>query len=173
VLRSSGACVQHHIVLAVETNNFRRLLRTVEALSDLGPELTGEREFSETSSHMLSAVMEAAGAREGALFIFHDKPTMLTSVAGRGFDMLPEPAFIPLLPKHVHALTAARGPIVLNASTYSVFLSSNGNVAPELFKCIAPLRSGGKLAGIVALGGRPADAPYLEAELDAMGLLCN
>lgn len=173
MLRSSGACIQHHIVLAVETNNFRRLLRTVEALSDLGPELTGEREFSETSSHMLSAVMEAAGAREGALFIFHDKPTMLTSVAGKGFDMLPEPAFIPLLPKHVHALTAARGPIVLNASTYSVFLSSNGNVAPELFKCIAPLRAGGKLAGIVALGGRPADAPYLEAELDAMGLLCN
>jgi putative nucleotidyltransferase with HDIG domain len=159
--------------LAVETNNFRRLLRTVEALSDLGPELTGEREFTETSRRMLSAVMEAAGAREGALFTFNEKPTMLTSVAGEGFAMLPEPAFIPLLPKHVHALTAARGPIVLNASTYSVFLSSNGNVAPELFKCVAPLRSAGKLAGVVALGRRPADAPYLDAELDAMALLCN
>src|SRR6202453_1348566 len=159
--------------VAVETNHFRRLLRTVEALSDLGPELTSEREFSQTSRRMLSTVMEAAGAREGALFIFSEKPTMLTSVSAEGFAMLPDPAFIPLLPKHAHALTAARGPIVLNASTYSVFLSSNGNVAPELFKCIAPLRSGGKLAGIVALGGRPADAPYLEAELDAMGLLCN
>jgi len=157
----------------VETNNFRRLLRTVEALSDLGPELTAEREFTETSRRMLSAVMEAAGAREGALFVFNDKPTMLTSVAAEGFAMLPEPSFIPLLPKHVHALTAARGAIVLNASTYSVFLSSNGNVAPELFKCVAPLKSVGKLAGVVALGRRPGDAPYLEAELDAMELLCN
>ena len=159
--------------MAVETNNFRRLLRTVEALSDLGPELTAERDFTETSRRMLSAVMEAAGAREGALFVFNEKPTMLTSVAAEGFAMLPEPAFIPLLPKHVHALTAARGPIVLNASTYSVFLSSNGNVAPELFKCVAPLKSVGKLAGVVALGRRPGDAPYLEAELDAMELLCN
>jgi putative nucleotidyltransferase with HDIG domain len=159
--------------MAVETNNFRRLLRTVEALSDLGPELTGEREFSETSRRMLAAVMEAAGAREGALFVYNEKPTMLTSVSSEGFVMLPEPAFIPLLPKHVHALTAARGPIVLNASTYSVFLSSNGNVAPELFKCVAPLKSSGKLAGVIALGRRPEDAPYLDTELDAMNLLCN
>ena len=159
--------------MTVETNNFRRLLRTVEALSDLGPELTAEREFSETARRMLSAVMEAAGASEGALFIFNERPTMLTSVASEGFDMLPEPAFIPLLPKHAHALTAARGPIVLNASTYSVFLSSNGNVAPELFKCVAPLKAGGKLAGVVAFGRRPGDEPYEAAELDAMGLLCS
>jgi putative nucleotidyltransferase with HDIG domain len=159
--------------LAVETNNFRRLLRTVEALSDLGPELTGEREFGDTSRRMTSAVMEAAGAQEGALFVFSDKPTMLASVASQGFQMLPEPAFIPLLPKHVHALTAARGPIVLNASTYSVFLSSNGNVAPELFKCVAPLKSAGKLAGVIALGRRPGDAPYVDTELEAVALLCS
>jgi len=54
-----------------------------------------------------------------------------------------------------------------------VFLSSNGNVAPELFKCIAPLKSVGKLAGVIALGRRPGDAPYLEAELDATDLLCS
>ena len=159
--------------MAVETNHFRRLLRTVEALSDLGPELTSEREFSQTSRRMLSTVMEAAGAREGALFIFSEKPTMLTSVSAEGFAMLPDPAFIPLLPKHAHALTAARGPIVLNASTYSVFLSSNGNVAPELFKCIAPLKSGGKLAGMIALGRRPVEEPYVDAELDAMAMLCS
>lgn len=145
----------------------------MEALSDLGPELTSEREFSQTSRRMLSTVMEAAGAREGALFIFSEKPTMLTSVSAEGFAMLPDPAFIPLLPKHAHALTAARGPIVLNASTYSVFLSSNGNVAPELFKCIAPLKSGGKLAGMIALGRRPGDEPYVDAELDAMAMLCS
>jgi len=160
-------------IVTVETQNFRRLLRTVEALSELGPELTAEREFSETSRRMLSAVMEAAGAREGALFVFHEKPTMLNSVAAEGFAMLPEPAFIPLLPKHAHALTAARGPIVLNPSTYSIFLSSNGNVAPELFKCLAPLKAAGKLAGVLALGRRPGDLPYEQSELAAMDLLCN
>jgi putative nucleotidyltransferase with HDIG domain len=159
--------------VAVQINNFRRLLRTVEALSELGPELTGEQEFSETSRRMLSAVIEAAGAREGALFLFSEKPTALTSAAAQGFALLPEPSFIPLLPKHVHALTAARGPIVLNPSTYSVFLSSNGNVAPELFRCLAPLKATGKLAGVVALGRRPGDAIYEDADLDAMGLLCS
>src|SRR5882672_7929634 len=173
MLRSVCSAFFAPLVLAVETNNFRRLLRTVEALSELGPELTAEREFSETARRMLAAVMEAAGAREGALFVFNEKPTMLTSVAAEGFAMLPEPAFIPLLPKHAHALTAARGPIVVNASTYSVFLSSNGNVAPELFKCVAPLKASGKLAGVVALGRRPGDAPYEAAELDAMELLCS
>jgi putative nucleotidyltransferase with HDIG domain len=159
--------------VAVQINNFRRLLRTVEALSELGPELTGEQEFSEISRRMLSAIIEAAGAREGALFLFSEKPAALTSAAAQGFALLPEPSFIPLLPKHVHALTAARGPIVLNPSTYSVFLSSNGNVAPELFRCLAPLKAMGKLAGIVALGRRPGDAIYEDADLDAMELLCS
>jgi putative nucleotidyltransferase with HDIG domain len=159
--------------VAVQINNFRRLLRTVEALSDLGPELTGEQEFSETSRRMLSAIIEAAGAREGALFLFSEKPAALTSAAAQGFALLPEPSFIPLLPKHVHALSAARRPIVLNPSTYSVFLSSNGNVAPELFRCLAPLKAAGKLAGVVALGRRPGDAIYEDADLDAMELLCS
>jgi len=173
MLRSCCSAFSQHFVLAVETNNFRRLLRTVEALSDLGPELTAEREFSDTSRRMLSAVMEAANAREGALFIYSEKPTILTSVVSEGFLMLPEPAFIPLLPKHAHALTATRGAIVLNPSTYSVFLSSNGNVAPEFFKCLAPLKAGGKLAGLVALGRRNGDAAYEQDELNAMELLCN
>jgi putative nucleotidyltransferase with HDIG domain len=159
--------------VAIQTNNIRRILSTVEALSDLGPALTAERDFSETSRQMLASVMEAAGAREGALLLYNDKPAMLTSAATQGFILMPEPAFIPLLPKHAHALAAARGPVVLNASTYSIFLSSNGNVAPELFKCIAPLKSMGKLAGVIALGRRPGDAPYLEAELDAVELLCS
>jgi len=121
----------------------------------------------------LSAIIEAAGAREGALFLFSEKPAALTSAAAQGFALLPEPSFIPLLPKHVHALTAARGPIVLNPSTYSVFLSSNGNVAPELFRCLAPLKATGKLAGVVALGRRPGDTIYEDADLDAMELLCS
>jgi putative nucleotidyltransferase with HDIG domain len=160
-------------LVAIQTNNVRRLLHTVEALSELGPALTAERDFSETSRLMLSAIMEAAGAREGVLFLFHDKPAMLTSASAQGFALMPDPAFIPLLPKHVHALTAARGPVVLNASAYSAFLSSNGNVAPELFKCVAPLKAGGRLAGVVALGRRPGDALYEDGELDALDLLCN
>jgi putative nucleotidyltransferase with HDIG domain len=159
--------------VAIQTNNLRRLLHTVEALSELGPALTAEREFSETSRLMLSAVMEAAGAREGVLFLFNDKPAVLTSATALGFALMPDPAFIPLLPKHVHALTAARGPIVLNSSTYSVFLSSNGNVAPELFKCLAPLKAAGRLAGVVALGRRPGDSLYEDSELDALDLLCS
>ena len=159
--------------MAIQTHNFRRLLHTVEALSELGPALAVEHEFSETARRMLNAVLDAAGAREGVLFLFNDKPAMLTSAAAQGFALMPDPGFIPLLPKHIHALTAARGPIVLNSSTYSVFLSSNGNVAPELFKCIAPLKAAGRLAGVIALGRRPADALYEDSELDALELLCS
>jgi len=157
----------------VAKNNFRRLLRTVESLSDLGPELTAERDFSQSAQLMLAALLEAAGAREGALFTFSDKPSLLTSVASRGFTLLPEPAIVPLLPRHVHALTAARGPVVLNETTYDVFFSSNGNVAPELFKCIAPLKVAGKLAGLVALGRREGDTLYEDEELDAITLLAS
>ena len=145
----------------------------MEALSDLGPELTAERDFSQSAQAMLAALMEAAGAREGALFTFSDKPSLLTSAAARGFALLPDPSIVPLLPRHVHALTAARGPVVLNETTYDVFFSSNGNVAPELFKCIAPLRVAGKLAGLLALGRREDDALYEDEELDALSLLTS
>ena len=159
--------------MAIQTNQLRRLLHTVEALSELGPALTAEREFSETARLMLAAIMEAAGAREGSLFLFSDKPAMLSSAATQGFALIPDPAFIPLLPRHVHALTAARGPVVLNSSTCSAFLSSNGNVAPELFKCLAPLKAAGRLAGVIVLGRRPGDALYEDSELDALELLCS
>src|SRR3974390_156728 len=159
--------------VGVEKTNLRRLLRTVEALTDLGPELTAERDFTHTAQVMLATLMDAAAAREGALFTFSDKPSMLSSIASQGYTMLPEPAIMPLLPRHAHALSAARGPVVLNESTYDVFFSANGNVAPEVFKCIAPLRVAGKLAGIVALGRREGDALYEDAELESLGLLCT
>jgi putative nucleotidyltransferase with HDIG domain len=159
--------------VAVQKNNFRRLLRTVEALSDLGPEMTAEREFPDTARTMLSALREAAGAREGALFVYSDKPALLTSIAAEGFALLPEPSIIPLLPKHVHALTSLHGPLVLDPTTYDTVLSSNGNVAPEMFKCIAPLKVSGRLVGVVALGRRDADAAYEEDELEALNLLAH
>jgi putative nucleotidyltransferase with HDIG domain len=165
--RSLPPCV------AAPKNNFRRLLRTVESLADLGPEITAERDFPQTARAMVASLMQAAGAREAVLFGYSDKPSLLTSIASEGFALMPDPAVIPLLPKHVHALSTARGPMVLTAGSYDVFLSANGNVAPELFKCVAPLRVAGKLVGVVALGRREGDALYNEEELDALDLLCN
>jgi putative nucleotidyltransferase with HDIG domain len=159
--------------VAVQKDKFRRLLRTVEALSDLGPEMTAGRDFSQTAKSMLSALQQAGGARETVLFTFSDKPSLLTSIATDGFALMPEPAIIPLLPKHVHALSASRGPILLSQGSYDAFLSSNGNVAPELFRCIAALRVGGKLVGIVALGRRDGDALYDEDDLESLEMLCN
>jgi putative nucleotidyltransferase with HDIG domain len=157
----------------MQKDNFRRLLRTVEALSDLGPAMTAGREFPQTARAMLTALLQAGGAREAVLFIFTDRPSMLSSVAAEGFVLMPEPAVIPLLPKHVHALTTCRAPIVLTQGSYDSVLSSNGNVARELFRCIAPLRVGGRLVGLVALGRREGDSSYDAGELEALDLLCH
>jgi putative nucleotidyltransferase with HDIG domain len=86
---------------------------------------------------------------------------------------MPDPAVIPLLPKHVHALSTARGAIILTPGSYESFLTSNGNVAPELFRCIAPLKVAGRLVGMVALGHREDDALYDAEGLEPLDLLCN
>ncbi|HKC70286.1 MAG TPA: HD domain-containing phosphohydrolase [Terriglobales bacterium] len=158
--------------MALTKNNLRRLLLTVEALSDLGPQMTSERDFTHIARSALAAVLEAAAAREGAIFTFNDKPALITTIAAQGFTLMPEPAFIPLLPRHVHALSTARGPRLLTTN-YDTFFSSNGNVAPELFKCIAPLTVGGKLVGMIALGRREGDAAYSEEDVEALGLLAS
>ena len=159
--------------VAVNKDNFRRLLRTVEALSDLGPEMTAEREFPQTAHAMLSASLEAGGAREGALFTYSDRPSLLTSVAAEGFTLMPEPAVIPLLPRHVHALTSCHESVILDPGSYDLYLSANGNVAPELFKCIVPLKVGSKLVGIITLGRRDGDGLYDSGELEALDLLSH
>src|SRR5215467_6716632 len=157
----------------LQRTNLKKLLRTVEALADLGPELTADRDFRQTARIMVTAVMEASGAREAVLFSFGERPSLLTSVDSQGFALLPDPALIPLLPRHVHTLTAAAGPVLLNSTTYDVFLSSNGNVAPELFKCVSPLKVRGKLVGAIALGRRPGNEAYEEDALDGLQLLGN
>jgi putative nucleotidyltransferase with HDIG domain len=159
--------------LAVQKDNFRRLLRTVEAVSDLGPEMTGEHDFSQTTRAILSAVLQAAEAHEAVLFTFSDKPSLLTSLGTEGFALMPEPAIIPLLPKHVQALTSLHGPTIVGAGSEDLFISSNGNVAPELFKCLVPLKVGGKLVGLVALGRRHEGAEYDPGDLETLDLLCN
>ena len=165
-------CVLATRRVALTKNNLRRLLLTVEALSDLGPQMTSERDFTQIARRALAAVLDAAGAREGAIFTFTDKPALITTIAAQGFTLMPEPAFIPLLPRHVHALSTARGPRLLTTN-YDTFFSSNGNVAPELFKCIAPLTVGGKLVGMIALGRREGDAAYSEEDVEALGLLAS
>src|SRR5580704_1854798 len=119
----SGFCFP----VALQKDNFRRLLRTVETLSDLGPEMTAEREFPQTARAMLSASIEAGGSREGAIFTYSDRPSLLTSVAAGGFALMPEPAVIPLLPRQVHALTSSREAVILDSGCYDVYLSANGN----------------------------------------------
>lgn len=135
--------------------------------------MTAERDFPQTARTMVSALRQAAGAREAALFVFSDKPSMLTSVAAEGFAMLPEPALIPLLPKHIHALTSLHDPVTLNPESYDSFLSSNGNVAPELFRSVAPLKVGSRLVGVIALGRRDADTDYEQDELESLSILSH
>ena len=159
--------------MPLQKDNFRRLLRTVEALSDLGPEMTAEREFPQTARAMLSASLEAGGGREGGLFSYSDRPSLVTSIRAEGFSLMPEPAVIPLLPRHVHALTSSREPVILDPGSYDLYLSANGNVAPELFKCIVPLKVGSKLVGLIALGRRDGDGLYDAGELEALDLLCH
>lgn len=156
-----------------KSHNFRRLLLTFQALSELGTEMTAETDFLARARSILSSLLDSADAHEGALFMFRDKPAVLASIAAQGYSMFPEQAVIPLLPKHVHALSNLRAPVVMSRGASESYLSSNGNVAPELFKCIAPLRVGGKLVGLVGVGRRSEDAAYEADDLEAIGLLCN
>jgi len=154
-------------------DNFRRLLLTFQALAELGSEMTAEAAFPERARSILSCLMEAVEAREGALFVFRDKPALLGAVAARGFAMFPESAVIPLLPKHVHALHNVRAPLLMTRQSCEAYLSWNGNIAPDLLKCLAPLHVGGKLVGAVGLGRREADAAYDPSDLEIIGMLCH
>jgi putative nucleotidyltransferase with HDIG domain len=153
--------------------NLKKLLKTVEALADLGPQLTADRDFRLTARTLLTSVMEAVGAVEAVLFSFGERPSMLTALDLQGFALLPEPALIPLLPRHIQALTSSSGPVLLDSSNIDMFFSSNGNVAPELFKCICSLRVRGKLAGAIALGRCAGDAAYNEDALDSLAMISN
>jgi HD domain/GAF domain len=152
----------------VTRNKFRRLLLTFGALSDFGAELIAERDFTHTASSIIARLCETFGAREGALFTFGDKPATLTSVAARGFAPFPEIARIPLLPKHVHALTSARLPLLVTRENCATYFTLNGNVSPELFKCVAPLRVGNRLVGMIVFGQREDSSNFTPEEIAAL-----
>lgn len=156
--------------VAVMKNNLRRLLKTFEALNDLGPALTAEIDFAVTAPRMLASLMDAIDAREGILFRFNDKPAMLSSIATRGLKDSPNNLVIPMLPKHVHALTRMHGPRILE-NDWPEFLSSNGNFAPQLVRVLAPLRVGVRLVGAIALGARNQEGGYQEDDLEGLGML--
>ena len=159
--------------MAIQAGNYRRSLLTLGSLADLGPMLAGERNFQEAADAMLRAMMETAGVREGVLFTFSEKPPQLSAVSWNGMALFPQAGYIPLLARQVQALTAASGPEVVAPKGWDKFLSSSGNVAPELFKCIVPLRVGSKLAGAVTLGAREAGANYEDEEFAALGTIAN
>ena len=142
-------------------------------MADLGPELTADRDFRQTTRTILSAVIEAAGAREAVLFSFGERPSMLTSLDTQGFALIPDPAVVHLLPRHIHMLTASSGAVALNSANIDAYLSSNGNVAPELFRCICALKVRGKLVGAIALGRPSDDAIYEEDALAALEMIAS
>ena len=144
-----------------------------EAMADLGALMTADRGFPEAAGNVLNLLMSSVDAREGALFVFRDRPAMLASIASQGYQNFPEQAIIPLLPKHVHALNSLRAPMPITAKTYEGYLTANGNVAPELFRCIVPLRVSNKLVGMTALGRRAEDAVYSAEDIEALRMLCH
>jgi len=133
-------------------------LSTYQCLAELGPLLAGERNFDEVARSMLDAILTAVGAREGALFAFRSKPGQLSAAAWKGYALFPDSGFVPLNSRQIHALETASAPFALSRKESEKFLSSGGNVPPDLFRCIVPLRVGAKLAGIIGLGARREDS---------------
>jgi putative nucleotidyltransferase with HDIG domain len=159
--------------VSFKDNNFRRMLMVFEAMADLGSLMTAERGFPEVAGSVLDLLMDSVDAREGAVFVFRDRPAVLGSVADRGFNNFPAQAVIPLLPKHVHALASLRAPLPISAKSYESYFTANGNIAPELFRCIVPLRVAGKLVGMIGLGRRGEDAPYSAEDIEALRMLSH
>jgi len=160
--------------MTTKSTQSRLLLLTYRCLAELGPMLAGERDFNEAAHTMLRAMMEAVGAREGALLTFCQTPPQLKAAAWKGYALFPEAGFMSLNSRQVRALETATGPVNVEAHEREKFLSAYGNVHPEMFKCILPLRVGAKLAGIVGLGCRLEENPtqgqacYGAEELEAL-----
>jgi len=159
--------------MAMQVEKNRSFLVALGTLADLGPLLAGEKNFREISDSMLSVMTQAVGAHEGVLFTFTEKPAQLCAVSWKGLALFPQGGYVPLLARQVQALASAPGPEAVAPKGWDKYLSSSGNVAPELFRCIVPLRAGAKLAGAVALGSREGGAPYEAEDLEALRTLAS
>jgi len=60
---AEGALVSRTSATGLQGANLKKLLRTVEALADLGPELTADRDFRQTAGAMVAAVMESSSVK--------------------------------------------------------------------------------------------------------------
>jgi len=140
-------------------------IQASQILAELGPVLTGERDLANTAGAALDIVMAAVRASSGALFRFQDKPPMLSSIAAAGFVVFPQTAVFPLQHKHIHALTSASGPQLIDRERSDVFLSSTGNISSVWFRAVAPLKIRGKLIGALLLGEREGGAEYTREAL--------
>ena len=153
----------------VSKENLQRFLASFEALSELGPALTAEEGFAEAAPRVLRSLMDAVAISEGALFRFTDRPALLASVTAHGFASFPEQAIIPLLPRHTHALTRLSAPVMV--ADHGEYFTSNGNFAPQLIRCVVPLKVQGRLAGILGLGQRRGGASYTAGDLGTLSML--
>ncbi|MBZ5523529.1 MAG: HD domain-containing protein [Acidobacteriia bacterium] len=140
-----------------------------QALAELGPVIAGECNLQQTATAALEVVMSCAQAKTGALFCIQERPTMLASVASKGFAFFPQTAVFPLLPKHLHALSHAEGPQRLTGDRRDLFLSSNGNISNIWFRCLVPLRVQGRLVGALMLGDREGASDYPPEILHQIG----
>ena len=137
-----------------------RLQHALEALGELGPALTANSDFRETTGKILTMVMKIAGSRSAVLFQFGEKPLMLRSLASSGFSKFSEDATVPLLPRHGYALGKLREPVRLDGEMREQFFSTDGNFNPSWLEWIVPLRIGRKLVGIFGLGEHLDGAEY-------------
>ena len=150
-----------------------RIQHALEALGELGPALTANSDFRETTGKILAMVMKIAGSRCAVLFQFGEKPLMLRSLASSGFSKFSEDATVPLLPRHGYGLGKLREPVRLDGEMREQFFSTDGNFNPSWLEWIVPLRIGRKLVGIFGLGEHLDGAEYDAEEVHSLEVVSH
>ncbi len=151
------------------------LQRALEALGELGPALTSNGDFRETTGKILAMAMKITGSRSAVLFQYGEKPLMLRALASAGFSKFSEDATVPLLPRHGYALGKLSEPVRLDSEKRERYFSTDGNFNPAWLEWIVPLRNGRKLVGIFGLGEHLDGAEYSSEEvhlLQVVGHYC-
>jgi putative nucleotidyltransferase with HDIG domain len=148
-----------------------RLQSALEALSELGPTLTSNTDFRETSGKIVAMAMKLVGSRCAVLFQFGEKPLMLRSLASAGFSGFSEDATVPLLPRHGYALGRLHEPVQLDDEKRAQLFSTEGNFNPAWLEWIVPLHIGRKLVGIFGLGEHLDGADYTAEEVQSLQMV--
>jgi putative nucleotidyltransferase with HDIG domain len=149
------------------------LQRALEALGELGPALTSNTDFRETTGKILAMAMKITGSQCAVLFQFGEKPLMLRALASAGFSRFSEDATVPLLPRHGYALGKLREPVRLDGEKREQFFSTDGNFNPAWLEWIVPLRIGRKLVGVFGLGEHLEGADYASDEMHSLQVVAH